>query len=279
MLTFAYDGSLNGDWVAHYAVRFARNSDTRRLRLVHILEGTPAPMLSERLGRIADECRIFGVELETDSYERGGASVADRILDVVPHGPDTLLVTGTRARPRNMAFLAGTVSARLFAADRFPVVALRVVHPGVLGQPGRLMLPVIDHATSALRALPLLRLFGPDLSRLHVLWIRRMSRFGFRVLTATAAEQALEDARIAAARLEDEIRIQLDVAGCTFDAGAAVTDDWPKETLVAAGKQKSGIICLTAPNDGIPRRLVYGNAIEQVLRSAPCDVAVYRGLG
>ena len=23
MLVFAYDGSLNGDWVAHYAVRFA----------------------------------------------------------------------------------------------------------------------------------------------------------------------------------------------------------------------------------------------------------------
>ena len=29
VLVFAYDGSLNGDWVAHYAVRFARNRQLR----------------------------------------------------------------------------------------------------------------------------------------------------------------------------------------------------------------------------------------------------------
>ena len=33
VLVFAYDGTLNGDWVAHYAVRFARHTPERRLRL------------------------------------------------------------------------------------------------------------------------------------------------------------------------------------------------------------------------------------------------------
>jgi hypothetical protein len=33
MLVFAYDGSLNGDWIAHYAVRFALASATPQLRL------------------------------------------------------------------------------------------------------------------------------------------------------------------------------------------------------------------------------------------------------
>ena len=32
MLVFAYDGSLNGDWIAHYAVRFALATPARLCR-------------------------------------------------------------------------------------------------------------------------------------------------------------------------------------------------------------------------------------------------------
>jgi nucleotide-binding universal stress UspA family protein len=177
-----------------------------------------------------------------------------------------------------MAFLAGTVSARLFAAGRLPLVALRVVHPGLLGQPERLLLPVIGRAGAARDALPLLRLFGAELGRLHVQWVHSLSRIRFRMLGVAAAEHLLEEARVAAGRFEDEIRAELDLAGCTFDAGAVVTDDWPKEILIAAGRQQSGIVCLPAPGRDIPGRIFFGTAVEQVLRSAPCDVAVYRGL-
>jgi len=206
VLTFAYDGSLNGDWVAHYAVRLAANTMERRLRLVHILEGAPVPMLAERLERIAEECRILGVSLESESYERAGATVADRLLEVVPHGRDSWLVTGTRARPRNMAFFVGTVSARLLAARRFPIVAFRVVHPGILGQPGCLLLPVIDQASPARDALPLLRLFGSELHELRVVFVRSVSRVRFRTLGTSAAGRLLKKARDAAGGVEDLLR-------------------------------------------------------------------------
>ena len=91
MLVFAYDGSLNGDWVAHYAARFAANTRERRLRLVHVHDGSPPPHLPERIGRIAEECRLLGVALEPELHARGGARVADRLIDLVPGGPDTTL--------------------------------------------------------------------------------------------------------------------------------------------------------------------------------------------
>lgn len=129
MLVFAYDGSLNGDWVAHYAARFAANTRERRLRLVHVHDGSPPPHLPERIGRIAEECRLLGVALEPELHARGGARVAERLIDLVPLGHETTLICGARAHMRNLAFLAGTVSARLLGAGRFRVVALRVVDP------------------------------------------------------------------------------------------------------------------------------------------------------
>ena len=73
MLVFAYDGSLNGDWVAHYAVRFAANTPARTLRLVHVADAPPESSLDERIARIADESKVLGVALETELAPRRGA--------------------------------------------------------------------------------------------------------------------------------------------------------------------------------------------------------------
>ena len=140
MLVFAYDGSLNGDWVAHYAVRFAANTSLRKLRLIHIADASPESSLEQRIARIAAESQLLGVVLETEIAPGRGAKVVQRLLEIVPER--ATLIAGTRARPRNRAFLAGTVSARLLEEGRFSVIAIRVVHPGVLGQPGSVLLPI-----------------------------------------------------------------------------------------------------------------------------------------
>ncbi|MGZ6275954.1 MAG: hypothetical protein ACXWMI_07570 [Syntrophales bacterium] len=59
VLVFMYDGSQNGDWVPH----FAANTPERRLRLLHVHDGSPSPHLPERVARIADECRLLGMAL------------------------------------------------------------------------------------------------------------------------------------------------------------------------------------------------------------------------
>lgn len=279
MLVCAYDGSLNGDWVAHYAVRFAATTPERRLRLLHIHDGGPAADLSERIARIADECALLDVRLEPELHPAAGSKVAERLLSLVPPGAGSMLVVGTRSRPRNLAFLAGTVSARLLAADHCSVVALRVVQPGILGQPGRVLLPVAGHPRGAYHALPLLRLLAPDLRELHLLLVREMSRIRFRLLLPATARGLLDEGQAFVARVEAEVRAALVPHVYRLDSSVVLSDDAPKEILVFAGKLRSRLVCLGASERSLPQRLAYGNPIEQVLREAPCDVAVYRSVG
>jgi nucleotide-binding universal stress UspA family protein len=63
-----------------------------------------------------------------------------------------------------------------------------------------------------------------------------------------------------------------------IDAHVTVSDDVPKEIVIAANKTKSRLICLGASERNLSERFWFGNPIEQVLRNATCDVAIYRGL-
>ena len=276
MLVFAYDGSLNGDWVAHYAARFAANTRERRLRLLHVHEGAPPPHLSERIARIAEECRLLGVVLEPELHPLGGARVADRLIELVPGGPGTTVICCARARPRNLSFLAGTVSARLLAARRFQVVALRVVQPGVLGQPGRVLLPLAGHPRGAAHAIPLLRLLGPDLGRLHVLVVREASRIRLLDPGHAALEGLLAGGRAFVARVEEEVRTALAPHIPMIDSSVVLSTDPAREILLQADRHRARLICLGASDRALAWRLVRGDLIERVLHAAPADVAVYR---
>ena len=274
MLVFAYDGSLNGDWVAHYAVRFAAHASAQTLRLVHVHDGSPEPHLDGRIARIAGECRLLGVTLEVELMARAGADVATRLLERVP--AEATLVAGTRARPRRFAFLAGTVTERLLAAGRSAVVALRVVQPGALGQAGSVLLPLRGRPRSAAYALPLLRLVGTDLRHLHLLLVREVSRIRYRLLDSDHVEKLLARGRALLAPVEDELRAGLRALRFELDSTVVVSDDAPKEIVLQAARHRSRLICLGASERSLPARLVYGNPIEQILRHTPADVAVYR---
>ena len=62
----AYDGSINGDWVSHYAVRMAARHAGRTLYLLHVEDRIRgATELQAKLERIASECEPVGVRCET----------------------------------------------------------------------------------------------------------------------------------------------------------------------------------------------------------------------
>ena len=272
-LVFAYDGSLNGDWVAHYAIRFAANTAARRLRLVHVYDDAPAGPWADRLARIAAECAVVGVALEPEAIRRGGADVAGLILD---HAPGATVIAGARARPRGRALLAGTVAARLLEARRAAVIAIRVVHPGALGQPGRVLLPVVDRPGFAAGAAPLVRLLGPDLERLHLVLVRETSSLRARFQSAGARERLVLDGRRRLAVIEDELRAALGPTAPSLDARVVVGPDAAREIALAAARHRARLICLDAD---APRRrgwLAPGADVERILRDAPADVAVYR---
>lgn len=56
------------------------------------------------------------------------------------------------------------------------VLVVRVVHPGLLGSPRRLLLPVSARAGDCRSALPFLGLFGPQLTHLHILVVTRVGQ-------------------------------------------------------------------------------------------------------
>lgn len=274
MLLFAYDGSLNGDWVAHYAVGFARASADKQLCLVHVHDGEPTARA--RIERIESECRVAGVGLHVELVSRGGRPVAELLLERAQADGHGWIIAGTRQRPRNLAYLARTVTADLLARAPCNVVALRVVHPATLGHPERVLLPLAGHPRGGAGALPLLRLLGSGLTHLHVLFVREASRRRFRHLDARSVERLLAEGRSFVVAVERELWRGLGERGPSLDSSVVISDDVPREILVQASRHRSRLICLGASERSLPQRLVYGNPIEQILREATADVAVYR---
>lgn len=279
MIHFAYDGSLNGDWVAHYAVRFALATPERRLRLLHVRDAAVGPTLDERLARIDEECAQLGVTLEReilagDGGDGGdGGDVGARLLARLPDDPRALLVAGTRWRPRGQSYLAHSVTARLLAHARGTVLGVRVANPGFLGQPGRMLLPLAADLPRLGAALPLLRVAAPDLRELQLLVVRPLSRLRLRMLGAEAASRLLAEDRLLAAELEEELRAALAAPDCHLDATAVLCEDEAPEILAVARRLHSRLIAVEARHHAATP----GSApmLERLLANPPCDVIVF----
>lgn len=278
MLFFAYDGSIHSDWVSHYAARLATVHPDNSLHLLHVQERHVSEgQLDEKLARIRAECQHLGIELHLHMKRLSG-SVLRTILTTVERGADSYLVCGMRGRERKRGLLSGTVSERLLRFGHCNVLALRVVQPGLLGCPRRLLLPVSGHPRGFRSGLPFLRLFGPDIAQIHILFVRRVPRWQFRMLSSSAVDQLRQPGQAFCGRVEQEISEQLGLGTSIVDATAVVSDDVPKEIVIAANKTKSRLIYLGASERNLTERFLYGNPIEQVLRDATCDVAIYRGI-
>lgn len=277
MLHLAYDGSVSSDWVLRYAVRLAVHTPERRLRLVYVEEDDPSGIrLDERIAHARAECNAASVDLDLAMARGTSSEVPGRILEIVPPGPDSILLCGTRRRQRNLSYLAGTVAEKLLAARRSHVLALHVVQPGLLGLPLNFLLPVIE-AGQETAALPVLRLFAPDIDRVHVLAMKQLGRLRFHHLTSEYAEALLAASHRRAERTAESLRYALPMAKAHLDTAAVVSDDVTKEIIIHANKLHARLIFLFDAEHRLPRRLFYGDPLEQILRNAPCDVAIHRG--
>lgn len=277
MIILAHDGSVYSDWVAHYALHMAAKEDDRKLLILNVLDGkVNAGLVEAKLTQLADDCRAHDIE---PSYELLplGASVHRTLRQAIPHDPTALLVCGTRIKANRRNFLTGTIAEKLLRMHLCPVLALRVVQPGLLGSPHDLLLPLAGHATGFGRVWPVFRRLAPALRQVHLFRALPVNPLLMSHLT-TAREQALR--RIGAAHLEDvyqEMLAQLGEQVIMTDRRVMVTSDWPHEVLVQASRLKVQMILLGVSERSLAHRVFHGNGIEQVLRATPCDVGIYRG--
>ena len=277
MIHLAYDASINGDWVAWYAINLARNAPERTLHVTHIeTPEIPKESRKEALDRVRRECEAADVHAEIGLHpDKGG--VFRSLKRHVPEGPDVYLLCGARARSGRKGFLSGTVSERLLKDRRFGVIALRVLQPGLLGIPHNVLVPVAGSPEGLETGGEILRLLVPEIHHLQLLRVMTVKHLLFRRLGPQHVARLIRKGEAILDRAEEALCAQLGLDEDVVDTQAAVSDDWAQETVIAANQHKSHLICLEAARHLLTRRLGYGNPLEVVLRDAPCDVAIYRG--
>ncbi len=275
MLHFAYDGSTHGDWVARYAMRMATRLPDSGVHVLHVEDGEFAKGYVEaRLARLKAACAELALPVEV-TVAPARSSVAATLLALVPEDPTHFLVCGTRVRQKGRGFLADTVSEQLLRVGRCQVLSVRVVQPGLLGVPRRFLVPVSGRPEGIRVGLPFLRLLVPEASEVEVLLVHRVSHRRFRQISHAEASRLVEHGQGYVSQVEHSLSAELGLPLGRVDGAAVLSDDIPKEIAIHAGKHKSQLIYMGASVSWLRKRSVYGNPIEQVLRNAPCDVAIY----
>ena len=277
MIILAHDGSTYCDWVARYALRFAADEEDRRLFAIHVLEGKTNPDLVEaKFNQYGHDCAEQGVDFSFRLLPPGN-SVHRTLRQAIPHDPEALLVCGTRVKPNRRSFLSGSVAEKLLRMHQCPVLALRVVQPGLLGNPDDLLLALAGHTQGFERVWPVFRRLAPHLRAVHLFRDQPVHNLLYAHLTA-GHELAMRRAGYA---YLDKVCTELDELmpenSFRLDRRVVVTSDWPGEVLVHASRLKAQLILLGVSERSLAHRVFYGAELEQVLRETPCDVGVYRG--
>ena len=277
MIWLTYDGSAGGDWLARYAVQLARHTPERCLRLVHVASPADRSSLTEEAlaGRVAALAEhAGGVEIRADRLAVRGDMCAT-LESHLPRGPEHVILCGMRLRPGARGVLRGTVSERLLHHHGLQVLAVRIVKPGLLGAPHRLLLPLAGHPRGLRVVWAFLSLLLPSAAELTLLRVVPVPEVW--ILKSSFAEEARrkEAARVYLHGVAGELR-QRWPTPLRVDERVRCATDWEREILAQAGSLSAELILLGASERGLLARSSAGR-IDSILRHSPCDVAIYRG--
>lgn len=272
----AYDGSINADWVSRYAVRIAANSPGKKLFLFHVLDGAySSAEIRLKIKAIDDECVFQHVELGHAILPQA-KNVYQTIMASIPHGQENFCICGARITSRGKGFLSGTISEKLLRANKFNVLAVRVVHPGLLGCPRDFLVPLIGITARYEPILPFYKLLAPDMRKIHFLCIMRAAPWFLPSRSAEDIRAARKKGFERIRKVLAEMKQHGNSAAIHFDGRVVVSNDWVRETLAHSSRLHTRLIMLEGTDRGLFSRRSQENKIEKILRHTPCDVALFR---
>jgi len=278
MIYLAYDGSLNGDWISRYATRLASQSKEKKLHLIHVLDGSlPKDVVETKILAVKEDCHAAGIDLIPE-FRPLAKSVFHSIVKVIPGGRGNCLVCGTRVRAKRQSYLSGTVSEKLLRQQKFNVLALRVVQPGLLGNPHHFLIPLAGHPRGFASGWPILKLFLPLVSTVYLLRCMKISSFRDRHLSLQKKRALHEIGFKYLSTVREQLLKDQGAEDFFLDLRVAVNSDWVREILVHASTLKAQMILLGASDRALARRMIQSDPFERLLRDAPCDVGIYRGI-
>jgi nucleotide-binding universal stress UspA family protein len=277
MIILAHDGSIYGDWVARYAISFAGSEGDRKLLVLHVAEGkVSGEVVENRLDRLRSECTELGIECVVQVLPAGNSTYRS-LRQSVPRDPQALLVCGTRVKPRGQNYLTGSIAEQLLRSHQCPVLALRVVQPGLLGNPHDLLLPLAGHGAGFDRIGPVMARLAPGLNTVCLFRSMYVNRLRHPYLSHHRA-QALKDLGSSfLAKIRTDMELYLGPLPFRIEGRVAIAADWTDEVLVMASRLKAQIMLLGVSERSLAHRILRGAALERILRSASCDVGIYRG--
>lgn len=276
MVFLAYDGSLNGDWVARYTIELASNTASRSLTLLHVADGSvAAKLLEEKIHNLEQLCSAAGVSF-TSAILTLHDKVETTLLKLLPQDTNDLLICGTRVRRHTRGYLAGTVAERLIAASHIPVLALRVVQPGLLGRPRSLLLPFGGHQRGCRDLAPLLQPLLPTLDKVQLLRAMTVSP-NQRLYHSPEERQRLRQTGLNYLHhIRTEIELLAGGSPPRIDEHLAICSDWVNEVLVLASRLRVQLLILGSSNQPRWKQLLRPSGLERMLAATPCDIGVYR---
>jgi len=129
----AYDGSLNGDWIARYALHLAKGSESRQLTVLHVEDANiSGEHLHRQLTKLEEVGKSLSVAVEIQILPMHDG-VFGGLCTYLPNDPHSIVVCGARANAGRRGVLTGTISERLLCDTPMNVLAIRVLQPGLLG--------------------------------------------------------------------------------------------------------------------------------------------------
>jgi nucleotide-binding universal stress UspA family protein len=278
MIYLAYDGSLNGDWISRYAFRLASQTPEKKLHLIHIEDTDPSRgLVKKKILDIEQECRSSGINLgwEILPLEK---SVFHSLLKAIPQGSKNCVVCGTRVRSKRHSYLSGTVSEQLLKQHKFNVMAVRVVQPGLLGNPHDFLIPLAGHPRGFKSGWPIFRLFLPQVATVFLLRCIKISALRSRHLSLQKKRALHKTGFKYLSTVQDEILKEKGTTEFFLDLRVVVNTDWVREILVHASTLKVHMILLGASERTLSQRVMQSDPFERLLRDSPCDVGIYRGI-
>lgn len=274
MLHVVYDGSLNGDWICDYALSMAEGDPERSLRILHVQDGEADPeRVAQRFAELRRACEERGISFDPQLLPQVGG-VLETLAHQLPQGELQLVLCGARLYAGRKGFLRGTISDRLLRLGRHHVIALRVVKPGLLGIPRRLLIPLSGHPRGIDAVWPFLSRLVPLAEKIQLLRVMPLSLVRFTHLSRKARDRLKAQGWGYLNRVLADARARCENADIQFDARVVVSDAWPREILEQASRFQAEMLML-----GASERLLrmFSSPIEQILADAPCDVGVCRG--
>lgn len=277
MIILAHDGSIYGDWVARYAMRFAENEVDRKLRVLHVREGKIHPdIVTTRLDALGTACKKRDISFQAQLLELE-ESTYRTLRHHAPPDPEALLICGTRAKSSKKRWLRGSVAEQLLRMHQCPVLALRVVQPGLLGHPSDLFLPLAGHQTGFERLWPVFKRLAPQLDRVHLFRTAQLNQLRIPYLSETDESTLRQTCITYLQQARNTMLDKIDPLPFSLELRTSICSDWPHEILVQASRLKSHLMLLGVSERSLAHRVLHGPGLERVLSESPCDVGVYRG--